>query len=126
MLEHERHMILTKAHEGIAGGHYGGKTTAQKILCTGLWGPTLHKYAKEHCQSCDVCQRVGNPSRRDEITLNPKVTLQAFDKWAIDFVGLINPQTRRSRARYIITTTKFLTRWEKETPVTNYTMKTPA
>jgi hypothetical protein len=47
--------------------------------------------------------------------------LQVFDKWAIEFVGSINPQARRSGERYIITTTKYLTRWEEETPVIDYT-----
>jgi hypothetical protein len=59
VLEHERPMILEEAHDGIAGGHYAGRETAQNILCAGIWWPTLHKDAKEYCQSCDVCQRVG-------------------------------------------------------------------
>ena len=48
VLEHERPMILIEVHEGIAGGHYAGKVIAQKILCAGLWWPTLHKDAKEY------------------------------------------------------------------------------
>jgi hypothetical protein len=28
VLEHERPMILSEAHEGIAGGHYVGKATS--------------------------------------------------------------------------------------------------
>jgi hypothetical protein len=56
---------------------------------------------------------VGKPSRRDEMSLMPQVNLQVFDKWVVDFIGPINPPVRRSRARYIITLTKYLTRWEK-------------
>jgi hypothetical protein len=43
--------------------------------------------------------------------------LQVFDKWEIDFVGPINPPAKRSGARYIITMTKYLTTWAKETPI---------
>jgi len=53
--------------------------------------------------------------------LNPQVTLQAFDKWDIDFVGPINPQARRSKVRYIITVIEYLTRWVEATPVIDYT-----
>jgi transposase InsO family protein len=41
------------------------------------------------------------------------MTLQAFEKWAIDFVGPINPPRKRTGARYIITVTEYLTRWAK-------------
>jgi hypothetical protein len=67
---------------------------------------------------------VGKPSRRDEMSLNPQVMLQVFDKWAIDFVGTINPQARRSGERYIITAMEYLTRWEEEAPFTLCTMET--
>jgi hypothetical protein len=49
--------------------------------------------------------------------LQPHVTLQTFDKWAIDFVGPINPPIKRIGERYIITTKEYLTRWSKATPV---------
>jgi ABC-type antimicrobial peptide transport system ATPase subunit len=80
VLEHEMPMILSEAHEAIARGHYVGRAITQKKLCAGIWWPTLHKDAKEYYQACDVCQRVGKPSRRDEMPLHPQVTLQAFDK----------------------------------------------
>ena len=69
--EHERQMILDEAHDGIAGGNYPGKPTGHNILTTRLWLPTLHKDAKEFCRSCDVCQCIGRPSKRDEMPLNP-------------------------------------------------------
>ena len=62
VLEHERRRILEEAHVGVAGGHYAGKPTVQKILTIGLWGPIVHKDAKEFCKTCDVFQRIGKPS----------------------------------------------------------------
>ena len=40
--------------------------------------------------------------------------LQAFDKWAIDFIGPINPLGKRASARYIITVTNYFTKWGAE------------
>ena len=71
ILEHEKPLILAEAHFGTVGGHYTGKATAQKILTADLWWPTIHKDAREYCHSCDVCQRTGKPSRRDEMPLVP-------------------------------------------------------
>jgi hypothetical protein len=57
--------------------------------------------------------------------LQPQVTLHAFDKWEIDFVGPINPLAKRTGARYIITMKKYLTRWVKVAPVKDCSTKTP-
>jgi hypothetical protein len=87
------------------------------MLRTGLWWLTVQKDAKEYCHNCDVCQRVGKRSKRDDMSLRLQVTLKVFDKWEVDFVGPINPPARRSRARYLITMTKYLTRWVEAVPV---------
>ena len=110
VMEVEQSLILTEAHEGIVGGHYAGKETAQKVLRASLWWPMLHRDAKDYYRACNVCQRIGKPSRRYEMPLAPQLNLQAFEKWAIDFMGPINPPGKCTGARYIITVIEYLTR----------------
>lgn len=52
--------------------------------------------------------------------LNPQMTLQPSENWAIDFVGPKKPQGKRG-ARYIITAIEYLTRWEAAPPVKYFT-----
>ena len=59
------------AHGGATGGHYAVRAIVQKILSSGLWWPTLHQDSKAYCQVCDVCQRTGRPSQREELPMNP-------------------------------------------------------
>jgi hypothetical protein len=114
VLDHERQDILWECHNGVAGGHVGGKATVQKVLQDGFLWATLFKDEKEYDRSCDVRQRVDKPSRRDELPLHLVQALQEFEKWAVDFIGMINPTTKHSKARYIITTIDYLTCWDEE------------
>ena len=98
-----------EVHGGTTRGHYAGHTTTQKILRIGLWWATLHQDSKSHCKACNISQRTGKPSRRDEMPLNPQITLQLFEKCEINFAGLITPQGNMS-VHYMITAMEYLTR----------------
>ena len=95
-------MILSEAHAGVARGNYAGKVIVRKILQAGLWCPTMHADARDYCHSCDIYQRTGNTSRRDEMPLVSHITLQEFDKWVVEFVAPISPLGKRTGVRYMV------------------------
>ena len=55
-----------------------------------------------------------------------QVNLQPFDKWVVDFMGPIKPLGKRNGARYIITSTYYLTRLVEVAPVMDCTSGTTA
>ena len=58
--------------------------------------------------------------------LVPQVTLRGFDKWAIDFVGPMDPPGKRTGARYIITIADYLKRWVEAQKVKDCKVETIA
>eukprot|EP00253_Pinus_taeda_P028586 PITA_28586 len=107
--EDEIYDILKACHDGPCGGHFADKRTAHKVLRMGYYWPSLFKDAKKYVKACDSCQRMGQPNHRDEMPLNPQVTLEPFEKWALDFVGPINPPS--NQRVYILVCTDYITKW---------------
>ncbi|KAL3694202.1 hypothetical protein R1sor_007853 [Riccia sorocarpa] len=101
--------ILEEAHEGPSGGHGAGESTAQKILHTGLWWPTIFKDCHSHVRTCNECQR--SATLKEGMPLKPIFPLGVFQKWGLDFIGPIKPASFPTGKRYIITATDYTTKW---------------
>lgn len=71
VLDFERSSILLNTHGGTSRGNYAGRETTQKILRIGFWWKSLDQDSKAYYRACDVCQRTGRPSQRDDMPLNP-------------------------------------------------------
>eukprot|EP00253_Pinus_taeda_P023418 PITA_23418 len=101
--------ILLTCHDGPYGGHFAANKTAFKILQAGYYWPTLHQYVRRYISQCDRCRRMGRPTPRDEMPLQPQVTFEPFEKWGMDFVGLVNPPSKKKY--YIIVCIDYVTKW---------------
>jgi len=73
----------------------------------------VFKYYMDYVGACDICHRLVKPYCCDEFHLHPLRALQAFEKWDVDLISLINPLARHSKERYTITTTDYLTKWDE-------------
>nr|GEU43196.1 DNA-directed DNA polymerase [Tanacetum cinerariifolium] len=62
--------ILKACHSGPTGGHHGPNYTARKVFDSGFYWPTIYRDAQNLVKNCDVCQRQGKISQRDEMPQN--------------------------------------------------------
>nr|GFC14351.1 reverse transcriptase domain-containing protein [Tanacetum cinerariifolium] len=83
----EAYDILKACHEGPTGGHHGANFTAKKVFDAGFFWPTIYRDAHNLVKSCDICQRQGKISQRDEMPQNVIQVCEIFDVWGIDFMG---------------------------------------
>jgi hypothetical protein len=52
---------------------------------------------------------MGKPLPTDEMPLKPQVDIEPFEKWALDFIGPINPPSKGKP--YILVCTDYVTKW---------------
>nr|GEX39653.1 reverse transcriptase domain-containing protein [Tanacetum cinerariifolium] len=106
-----------ECHHGPTGGRYGPSVTVKKVFDAGFYWPTIFKEAQTLVQNCDVCQRSGSISRRDEMPLNSIQVSEIFDIWGIDFMG---PFSKSHKFEYILVTIDYVSKWaEAEALPTN-------
>jgi len=83
-----------------------------EILQVGYCWPTLDQDVKRYISQCDRCQRMGKPTPKDEMPMQPQVNFEPFEMWGMDFVGPINPPSKQKQ--YIIVCTNYMTKWAKK------------
>ncbi len=106
--------LLSKFHEGVCGGHFARRITAEKILQGEYHCPKLFKDAMEYCKTCDVCQTFANKSMV-HVPLHPIPPLGAFEKWGIDLMGPLPITTRANK--FLVAATNYLTKWAEVMPL---------
>ena len=89
--EEEQRSILSMCHSSACGGHFAARKTADEILESGFYWPTIFKHAHHFYTECLQCQAASNISKQDEMPMRPILEVEIFDLWGIDFMGPFSP-----------------------------------
>jgi transposase InsO family protein len=108
----EEEKVLLELHAGEAGGHFGGDTTAHKVLRAGYYWPTLFRDAHALCRKCIICQKASGRLQKPSFPLQPVSVDSPFQQWGLDIIGPINPPSSQQH-KYIVTATDYFTRWSE-------------
>uniref|UniRef100_A0A2N9HKC3 RNase H type-1 domain-containing protein n=1 Tax=Fagus sylvatica TaxID=28930 RepID=A0A2N9HKC3_FAGSY len=63
--------LLWEIHEGVCGGHTGGRSLAHRAIGQGYWWPYMQKDAAQYVKQCDKCQRFAPSIHQPTASLNP-------------------------------------------------------
>nr|GEX67224.1 reverse transcriptase domain-containing protein [Tanacetum cinerariifolium] len=100
--------ILKACHYRPTGGHHGPNYTAKKVFDSGLYWPSIYRDAQDLVKNCDVCQRQGKISQRDEMPQNSIQVCEIFNVWGIDFMS---PFPSSKGNKYILVAVDYLSKW---------------
>nr|GEV10609.1 reverse transcriptase domain-containing protein [Tanacetum cinerariifolium] len=102
--------ILKACHYGPTRGYHGPNYTAKKVFDSGFYWPTIYRDAQDLVKTCDVCQRQGNISQRNEMPQYSIQVCEIFYVWGINFMGPF-PSSRGNK--YILVAVDYLSKWVK-------------
>jgi hypothetical protein len=105
----EAEKALNDCHSGVCGGHMSGYATAQKILRTGYFWPSLFNDCITAIQKCHAFQTYNQKIRSHPAPLHPVVLVGPFEKWGINFMTC-HPHSTGGHG-YIIIAIDYFTKW---------------
>jgi ribonuclease HI len=107
--------LLYEIHEGVCGGHTGGRSLAHRAIGQGYWWPYMQKDAAQYVRRCEKCQLFAPAIHKPASQLNPISSPWPFAQWGLD---LVRPLPRATRNRqWLIVATDYFTKWVKAEPL---------
>ena len=100
-------------HSSTCGGHFASWKTADKILQSSFYWPSIFKDAHRFYVGCLQCQAAINISKRDEMPMQPILEVEIFDHWGIDFIGSFPPSDGKE---YILVAMDYVSKWVEAIP----------
>jgi ribonuclease HI len=118
----ESKKALQEVHEGICGTHSSGPTLTNKLLGLGYFWPNMEKDSYIFVKKFQKCQIHGNLIHASAKELQPFASTWPFCQWGLDLVGKIHPSSSNGH-KFIITATKYFTKWVEAIPLITVTSK---
>jgi len=104
----EAERALNDCHSMAYGGHMSGYATAQKILCTVYFWPSIFKDCILDVHKCHECQIYQRKMRAPPAHLHHIIIVGSFAKWSIDYMTY-NPRSAKGHG-YIIVVVNYFTK----------------
>ena len=79
---------------------------------------TIHKDVQEYVSHYDEFYRLGKPTQKYEMPLQPKISLDPFDKWGFDLVGPLKPPSNKNKC--ILVCIEYLNQWVEFKDIAKY------
>ena len=111
--EEEQGDILAMCHSSTCRGYFAARKTADKILQSGFYWPSIFKDAHRFYTECLHYQAAINISKRDEMPMRPILEVEIFDLWGIDFMGPFPPSDGKE---YILVAVDYVSKWVEAIP----------
>ncbi len=89
--------MLQELHGRVVGGHFFFDIIMKKILDVGYWQLMIIQNVHEYCKTCDQCQQTCNLLMQNLTKLVITLLEKPFQKWGLDFIGLIKPARKLSK-----------------------------
>jgi ribonuclease HI len=111
--------LLYEIHEGVCGGHTGGRSLAHRAIGQGYWWPYMQKDAAQYVRRCEKCQLFAPAIHKPASQLNPISSPWPFAQWGLDLVGPL-PRATGNR-QWLIVATDYFTKWVEAEPLARIT-----
>ena len=109
--------LLVELHEGVCGGHAGGRSLAHQAMMQGFWWPKMRNDAAEYVRKCERCQKHAHLIHQPTGHLNPISSLWPFTQWELDILGPF-PRATGNR-RFVLVAVDYFTKWAEAVAVAN-------